>query len=341
MRLTMRLGTRSYDIIIKRGALTHVGELCNLNRKVLIVTDDGVPAQYAETLAAQCACPVLAVVPQGEGSKSIAQYERLLGIMLEHDFGRGDAVAAMGGGVVGDLAGFVAASYMRGVEFFNCPTTTLAQIDSSIGGKVALNLDGTKNIIGAFYQPRLVVADPDTLQTLSARHINAGLAEAVKAGLIGDAGLFELFEQAQDREAVLAQIETILYRSLAVKKDVVEQDECEQGRRAVLNFGHTIGHGIESAAQLGGLYHGECVALGMLPMVQTAALRDRLRAVCQKLALPTELQYSGDEIFSYMQHDKKANNGVVTVVKVQQAGEAYLEKMPMDLLRRLVGEGVV
>ena len=194
MKLTMRLGVRSYDIIIKQGGLSRVGQLINLNRRVLVVSDTGVPEAYLKTVLAQCREGVPVVLPQGEGTKSLECFGQLLTVMLEHGFTRGDAVLALGGGVVGDLAGFAAASYMRGVTFINCPTTTLSQIDSSIGGKTAINLAGTKNTVGVFYQPSLVVADPDTLKSLPERHFINGLAEAVKAGLIADEGLFELFE---------------------------------------------------------------------------------------------------------------------------------------------------
>lgn len=336
MKLTMRLGARSYDVIVKRGVLERVNQLINLNRKVLVVTDEGVPRVYADTLLAQCGEGVLATVPQGEDSKSIAVFEQLLGTMLEHGFTREDAVVAVGGGVVGDLAGFVASAYMRGVDFINCPTTTLAQIDSSIGGKVAVNLNGTKNIVGAFYQPRLVVADPATLETLAPRHFNEGLAEAVKAGMIADETLFELFEAGD----VQAHLEEIIYRSLVMKKNVVEQDEREHGRRAILNFGHTIGHAIESAHALGGLYHGECVALGMLPMTCDEALKKRLKKVLKSLDLPTTLRYNGDELYTYLTHDKKRSGDSVTVVKVKTLGTATLEKLPVTALRALLGEGI-
>ena len=336
MKLTMRLGVRSYDIVVRRGALAWVNQLTNLDRKVLVVTDEGVPQTYVDTILAQCGRGVVMRVPQGEGSKSLACLETLLTAMLENGFGRSDAVLALGGGVVGDLAGFAAACYMRGVDFINCPTTTLSQIDSSIGGKTAVNLAGTKNVVGAFHQPRLVVADPDTLNTLPQRHFVNGLAEAIKAGLIADEDLFELFETGDARE----NLEEILYRSLVVKKNVVESDERETGRRAVLNFGHTIGHGIESAEHLGGLYHGECVALGMFPMIEDEALRRRLGAVCRRLGLPASIQYDGDEIFRFAIHDKKASGDAVTVVRVPALGEVRLDKIPLKELRALIGEGI-
>ena len=337
MKLTMRLGVRSYDIIVKRGVLKSVGQLVNLNRRVLVVSDTGVPKKYMKTILAQCKQGVPVVVPQGEGSKSLARFGEVLGVMLEHGFTRGDAVLALGGGVAGDLAGFAAASYMRGVSFINCPTTTLSQIDSSIGGKTAVNLGGAKNIVGAFYQPALVAADPDTLKTLPERHFVNGLAEAVKAGLIADEQLFELFETEDVRE----NIEEILYRSLVMKKNVVEQDERESGVRAVLNFGHTLGHAIESANHLGDLYHGECVALGMLPMIEQSSLRRRTRAVYKKLGLPSRIRYDGDAICELIRHDKKlAADGTVTVVRVPKLGEVRLDKLTMEQLRAIVREGV-
>ena len=336
MKLTMRLGVRSYDIVVRRGSLGRVNQLANLDRKVLVVTDTGVPRTYVDTVLAQCGQGVEVCVDQGEGSKSFACLEKLLCTMLENGFSRSDAVLALGGGVVGDLAGFAAACYMRGVDFINCPTTTLSQIDSSIGGKTAVNLAGTKNVVGAFHQPRLVVAAPDTLATLPRRHFVNGLAEAVKAGLIADEKLFCLFETGDaDKD-----LEEILYRSLMVKKEVVENDERETGRRAVLNFGHTIGHGIESAEHLGGLYHGECVALGMLPMIEDEALRRRTKAVYEKLGLPASIRYDGDEIFRFACRDKKAAAGFVTVVKVPELGRVCLEKIPLKELREKIGEGI-
>lgn len=340
MKLTMRLGPRSYDIILKRGALANLSQLVNLERRVFIITDSGVPAQYAETVKAQCKTGVIYTIPQGEGSKNLKTFERLLNAMLEHGFTRSDVVVAVGGGVVGDLAGFVAASYMRGVDFINCPTTTLSQIDSSIGGKVAVDLGAAKNIVGAFWQPKLVMVDPDTLTTLPRRHYVNGLAESVKMSLTSDAELFELFETAD----IDANIEEIIRRSLLIKKQVVEKDETEQGVRAILNFGHTLGHGIEavkgiSGRRKNGLYHGECVALGMLPMIESPALKKRVRAVYRKLGLPARASYNKEKVLSYMMHDKKARGESITLVKVPGAGCWRLDKVPMTELERIVMGG--
>lgn len=332
MILSVQLGERSYDIVIERASLSKVGELLPLNRNVLIVTDDGVPAEYAQTVAAQCRNPVIVTVPQGEDSKSVGQWEKLLNVMLEKGFTRKDCVVAVGGGVVGDLAGFVAASYMRGVDFYNIPTTTLSQIDSSIGGKVAVNLGGIKNIVGAFHQPKKVVIDPDVLATLPRRQIVNGLAEAVKMALTSDAALFTLFEEADDP---LAQIDTIIERSLQIKKYVVEQDEREMGLRKILNFGHTIGHGIESEEGLHGYYHGECVALGMIPMC-APAVRERLIPVLRKLGLPVEYHFSFAKIKDAMVHDKKSEGDTIAVTTVEKPGTFTLTKITYtDLENRL------
>lgn len=336
MKLTMNLGIQSYDIIIKRGSLANVGSLCNLNRKVLIVTDENVPCAYSDTLLAQCKEGYCLRLNQGEGTKSLAGLNTVCSELLAHSFSRKDAVVALGGGVIGDLAGFAASMYMRGISFINVPTTSLSQIDSSIGGKTAVNLNGTKNIIGAFYQPELVVIDPNTLVSLPKRHFINGLAEALKAGLMADEELWRIFEE----EDINDYLEEILWRSLVIKKNIVEQDEREHGIRATLNFGHTIGHAIESANGLGGLYHGECIALGMLPMVESSAMRRRMRNVYKKLGLVSHIKYNAEEIYSYIAHDKKAAENEITIVKLKDLCKPYLCKVPLAELKTYIGEGI-
>ena len=236
------------------------------------------------------------------------------------------------------MAGFAAAVYMRGIDFINCPTTTLSMIDSSIGGKTAVDLGDTKNVVGAFWQPKLVIVDADTLATLPRRHFVNGLAEAVKAGLLADPELFGIFESGD----VDAEIDTIIYRSLKFKKGIVEQDETEQGARKALNFGHTIGHGIEAVKGIKGrrktgLYHGECVALGMLPMIESKALRKRTRAVYRRLGLPIRAGFDKEAVYAEMLHDKKAQGGQITVIKVPGLGCWRAENIPVESLRALLG----
>lgn len=325
MTLHLDLPTGGYDIYLERGALDRAGELLSLDRKVLIVTDSGVPAQYAQRVAAQCREAHVVTVGEGEGSKSFATLEALCRIMLQKGFTRTDCVVAVGGGVVGDLSGFAAASFMRGIDFYNIPTTVLSQVDSSIGGKVAINLGHVKNIVGAFYQPRAVIIDPEVLKTLPERQVANGLAEAVKMALTSDAALFELFEGGK----ALEKIDTVIERSLRIKKAVVEEDERETGLRRILNFGHTLGHGIEGAQRLSGLYHGECVALGMIPMC-APDVRARLIPVLQSLGLPTQIEGDLEAMLDLASHDKKCEGNVVSVVTVDEVGKCRIQKMPLD-----------
>lgn len=319
MTIHMDLGPDSYDIFIERGILAKAGQYLNLNRRALVVTDTGVPEVYAKALAEQCRNSVICTVETGEGSKSLTVFGQLMQTMLEHNFSRKDCVVAVGGGVVGDLSGFAASAYMRGIDFYNIPTTLLSQIDSSIGGKTAINLGGVKNIVGAFYQPKKVLIDPDLLKTLPPRQIANGMAEAIKMSLTSDKELFELLET----QVIESNLEEIILRSLNIKKAVVEQDEKEAGLRKILNFGHTVGHGIESTSEL---YHGEAVALGMLPMC-SETLRPRVVEVLKKSNLYRKLQYDWDRITQAAFHDKKADGGSVTVTLVQEPGTYELKTM--------------
>ena len=322
MTIHMDLGPDSYDILVERGVLEKASEHLNLNRRVLVVTDSGVPAVYAQTLAKQCKENMICTVEMGEGSKSLEVFGKLLQIMLDRGFSRKDCVVAVGGGVVGDLSGFAASAYMRGIDFYNIPTTLLSQIDSSIGGKTAINFGGVKNIVGAFYQPKKVLIDPELLKTLPSRQISNGLAEAVKMSLTSDRELFELFENRNIEE----NLDEIIIRSLHIKKSVVEQDEKEAGLRKILNFGHTVGHGIESSEGMAHLYHGECVALGMLPMCGEL-LRPRVVEVLKKCGLYRQLSYDWGKITQAAFHDKKADGDSVTVTMVKEPGSFELKTM--------------
>jgi 3-dehydroquinate synthase len=235
--------------------------------------------------------------------------------MLENGFTRTDCVVAVGGGVVGDLAGFAAASFMRGIDFYNIPTTVLSQVDSSVGGKVAIDMNNIKNCVGAFHQPKAVLIDPDVLNTLPPRQIANGLAEAVKMAITFDETLLSVFEQ----EDYMEHIDEIITASVRLKAEVVRQDEKESGLRRVLNFGHTIGHGIETAAGLDKLYHGECVALGMLPMC-APKVRERLKAVLQKAGLPIETDLDIEVALSAVSHDKKMDKQKINYVFCPEIG---------------------
>mgnify|MGYP004533734359 FL=1 len=330
MVISVSLGAQSYPIILDSGVLSHAGEHLALARRVLVVTDSGVPEEYAETVAGACRQARICTVPTGESSKNMGSYQQLLGEMLALGMGRGDCVVAVGGGMVGDLAGFAAATYMRGVDFYNVPTTLLAQVDSSVGGKTAIDMNGVKNIVGAFHQPRAVLIDTDTLRSLSRRQMAAGLAESVKMAMTCDAALLELIESSSDLTADLPEI---IARSLSIKAWVVEQDPTEQGLRRVLNFGHTIGHAVESCAG-GKLLHGECVAMGMLPMCGPA-LRPRLTNILRKCGLPTGCGFTPRQLLPYLLHDKKAFSDGISVVMVDEPGSFRMEKQaPEEILQR-------
>ncbi len=331
MKINLDLKEKSYDIYVERGILKKASDYINLNRRVLIVTDDGVPADYAACLEKQCKSAVKAVLPQGEATKNLKSFEKLCRIMLENNFSRKDCVVALGGGVMGDLAGFAAACYMRGIDFYNIPTTLLSQVDSSIGGKVAVDFDGVKNIVGAFYQPKMVLIDPDTLYTLSDRQFYNGLAEAVKMSMTHDKELFELIEKSNN---IKKDIDTVIVKSLLIKKSVVEHDEKESGERKALNFGHTIGHAVETV-NMGKLLHGECVALGMLPMC-SEDIKPRLEKVLKQNNLPTAIQDDADKLLKVMKHDKKADGDSVDAVFVEEIGKFKLKKVKTDDLKNLL-----
>ncbi len=322
MNIHLNLNENSYDIIVERGILQKAGEHLNLDRRVLVVTDSGVPEIYAKTLAEQCKSAVICTVETGEGSKSLETFAKLLQTMLDNGFSRKDCVAAVGGGVVGDLSGFAASAYMRGVDFYNIPTTLLSQIDSSIGGKTAVNFGGIKNIVGAFYQPKKVLIDPELLKTLPGRQISNGLAEAIKMALTSDSELFEIFENKDIGE----NIDEIIIRSLNVKKSVVEQDEKEAGLRKILNFGHTIGHGIESSENMTELYHGECVALGLIPMCGEE-IRPRVVNVLRKCNLYNLIDFDWKKIGEAAFHDKKADGDSVAVTTVNEIGKFEIKTL--------------
>lgn len=333
MIIPVKTASGGYDIVLERGVLARAAEFLQLSRRVLIVTDDGVPEIYSKTVAAQCQSPTVLTLPQGEATKNIESFKRILEALCEHGFTRTDCVVAVGGGVMGDLAGFAASCYMRGIDFYNIPTTVLSQVDSSIGGKTAIDFCGYKNIVGAFYPPKCVLIDPDTLKTLDPRQISNGLAESVKMALTSDAELFSLIEKGE------IDTDGIIYRSLLIKKQVVEADERESGLRKILNFGHTLAHAVESQAA-GALIHGECVAIGMLPMC-SPAVRQRLLPVLKRLSLPTSHGFDTASLIDALKHDKKASGDTITVIYVDTPGTFEMKKVDFDTLSAMIEENTL
>lgn len=318
---------RKYDVIVEHGVLSRIGECCNLDRKVLVVTDDGVPKEYAMQIVNASKEPTLITLKSGEASKNFDNFKMILQTMLEGDFTREDCVVAVGGGVVGDISAFCASCYMRGIDFYNAPTTLLAMIDSSIGGKTAIDFCGVKNVVGSFYQPKAVIVDVDTLKTLPQRQLHAGLVEAIKMGATSSRDLFDLIKNSENLQE---NLHLIIEKSLSIKRDVVEKDTKETGLRKVLNFGHTVGHAIESAMN-GELLHGECVGIGMLYCSSKQA-REEIEKVLEKYNLPTQINCDRETLASLIAHDKKATSNGVCAVIVDEIGSFRFEKMSVDEL---------
>ncbi|MBQ7499710.1 MAG: 3-dehydroquinate synthase [Clostridia bacterium] len=335
--LNMPLGDRSYDIRIGRGILRSAGKYMDLQRKVLILTDKGVPREYAQTIEDQCREAYVIRLPRGEQNKSPETYIDILKKMCSAGFDRKDCVVAVGGGVIGDLAGFAAATYMRGVDFYNIPTTLLSQIDSSVGGKTAIDLGGYKNIVGAFHQPKAVLIDPDVLISLDSRQFSCGMAEAIK--MFATSGK-EVFESLENRANGMT-VETIIRSALEIKISIVSQDEKESGLRKLLNFGHTVGHAVEaiSSEDFDPLLHGECVSIGMLCMCE-GETRNRLMHLLHRYDLPTAFRCRADEFRAALTHDKKITSGLITVVRLNDIGDPYMEKQDADQIINSVGEVV-
>ena len=327
MKLTINCKTYSYDVIIQRNILNNVSEYLSLQRKVLILTDDGVPSEYVLKVSSQCLNPIIVTVKQGEQSKNIDNYQLVMNTLIEHGFTRTDCLVSIGGGVVGDLGGFISSTYMRGIDFYNIPTTLLSQVDSSIGGKTAIDYNGIKNIIGSFYTPKCVLIDPNTLKTLDKRQLHAGLVEAIKMACTCSSSLFEIISKSKNLEN---DIDEIIFQSLQIKQKIVEEDLEEKGLRRVLNFGHTLGHIIESASNYN-LLHGECVGIGMLSFSSDKA-RKQIKKLLKKYNLPTSYDLTLKDIEDYLIHDKKKTGDYIWIVSVENIGSYDLKKIKIDEL---------
>lgn len=331
MKYTVSTCNSSYQIIIEKGILDNLNKVIGNLGKVLIVSDDGVPSIYIDKVCKQIPNSYVYIIPQGENSKSIENYILINKKLLELNFSRNDTLIALGGGVVGDLTGFVASTYKRGIAYIQIPTTTLSQIDSSVGGKTAIDLLGYKNVVGSFYQPKLVLIDVNVLKTLPARHYYNGLVEALKIGLIFDEELVNLFE----KENIEENIEEIIAKAVYLKKVVVEQDERETHLRKVLNFGHTIGHAIESC-YLGEILHGECVAKGMIPFIKDVCLQKRVLSILEKMNVIKDFNKDEDRIYYYLKNDKKADLDKIDVIYIDSIGKYRIEKLLIRDLLELV-----
>ena len=353
-QVTVSLGTRSYSILVGPNLLRQLGRHCaelKLGKRCAIISDTNVAKRYAagaeKSLRAAGFDPVRVVVPAGETAKSLNTVQSCYDKLATHRLERKSFVIALGGGVVGDLAGFVAATYLRGIPFVQVPTTLLAQVDSSVGGKVGVNLRSGKNLVGAFYQPRLVLCDLKTLSTLPLREFRAGLAEVIKYGIIYDRDLFARLERDLDKLLKLnaKTLGDIVARCCEIKAEVVAQDETETGLRAILNFGHTIGHALEAISHYGKYLHGEAIAIGQVAAAElSAALAglpqldvERVSDLFRRANLPTSVDLNQREIkqlFSAMRLDKKVSDGEIKFVLAQRIGEVVCgQQVPEELIR--------
>jgi 3-dehydroquinate synthase len=334
------LGQRSYKIRIGCEVLNEVGEHAlslKLGKKCVVITDDRVGPLYAERVLQSLRLvgieSLLLTVPSGETSKSLTVAENLLEKMTSAGLDRGSFVVALGGGVVGDLAGFVASIYFRGIPYIQIPTTVLAQVDSSVGGKTGVNLRSGKNLVGSFHQPRAVLVDIAVLETLPPREFNEGFAEIIKHAVIRDATLFQRLQNFDRSDT--AELTAIIQRNIEIKAAIVSEDEHETlGLRALLNFGHTIGHGIENAAGYGTLLHGEAISLGMVAAARLSVAKaemptadcEAMIALLARFGLPTELPESiaTESILQALAKDKKFYAGQIRFVLSPAIGSAFL-----------------
>jgi 3-dehydroquinate synthase len=362
-RLRVELGERGYDILVGPGLIGRAGaEILPLlrRRQAVIVTDETVARHHLAPLSASLAEQGIAqravVLPPGEGTKDLAHFGRLVDDILAGGVERGTMLVALGGGVVGDIAGFAAATLLRGIDFVQIPTTLLAQVDSSVGGKTAINTAAGKNLLGAFYQPRLVLADTASLATLPRREVRAGYGEIVKYGLIRDAEFFQSLEA--EGPAVCDLEHSALTRAVMVscrmKAVIVAADEREEGDRALLNFGHTFGHALEAETGFGDrLLHGEAVALGMVLAFDFAVRlglasgqdSHRVRRHLAEAGLPTELSAVGlsgsaaDRLLAHMGKDKKVRDGAITLILPRRIGEVFVMRdAPVEQLQAFLEE---
>ena len=352
-QLTVELPGREYDILIGTGLLEQCGariRAVTRAERLAVVTDSNVGPLYLKMVMEsllRAGCTAFSVTfPAGEASKNIRTLNNLYEGFADGGLTRGDGVVALGGGVTGDMAGFAAATMFRGVDFIQIPTTLLAQVDSSVGGKTAIDLPQGKNLVGAFYQPKLVLADTGCFATLPNRVLCDGMAEVIKYGMIVDAPFFDFLERLDGIQAAAAHWEEIVYTCCDIKRAVVAEDERDTGRRGILNFGHTLGHAYEKAYHYETYTHGEAVAAGMVKMLElerrkgrpVAALQARLERVLKAFQLPIEIPCTMEDYRAAVGLDKKAQGRCIGVIEVVQPGQAEIVPMEKEALFALLEE---
>ena len=359
-KITVNLPQNSYQINIAPGSLdrigSHIADL-NLGRKVLLISNPEIFSHYGKTAIASMETAGFEVhthlIPAGEPHKTLASVSQIYDIALKNHFERTSTFIALGGGVIGDLTGFAAATWLRGVNFVQVPTSLLAMVDAAIGGKTGVNHPQGKNLIGAFYQPKLVLIDPNVLKTLPEREFRAGMAEVIKYGIIWDEDLFTKLEHAAEIDCFARidplLLQTILVRSAQAKADVVSQDEKEVGLRAILNYGHTIGHAVESSTNYQQFVHGEAVAIGMVAAGKIAVNRglwteteaQRQNDLISKAGLPTKIpvDLEPQAIIAALQNDKKVEAGKVRFILPTKIGEVMIsDRVTNEIIKQAISD---
>lgn len=347
MELTVNTSKR-YTIRIERGALDQLGAYCASlfapGKKAVVITDTHVAPLYLERVSTSLRNAGFDVTscafPAGEPSKRLSTIEGIYGHMAQAHITRSDFAVALGGGVTGDMAGFAAASYLRGIPFVQVPTTLLSQVDSSVGGKTGVDLPQGKNLVGAFWQPSFVLIDPDTLNTLSPHFFADGMGEVIKYGCIKSRALFDLLVGTEDIPSVM---EDVIYRCVDIKRDVVERDEFDTGERALLNFGHTFGHALEKLHQYQGLSHGAAVGIGMVMMSRLGekagftapGTADKIAAALEKYHLPVHSDLPLSQIVEATASDKKSAGSSINLVLLKDIGESFVHKVARSDLAAL------
>jgi len=328
--IDIQLNEYSYPIHIGHGLLSTIDTLIDVSRQIVIITDDFIPKIYLNTIQSKLNSPLVFEVPNGENSKSMEIVYSIINEMLESNITRKCLVIALGGGVIGDLAGFISSIYMRGVDFIQIPTTLLSQIDSSVGGKVGINSDTMKNSIGSFYQPKMVIIDIDTLQTLSKRQFNNGIAEMIKYGMIADKSLFSALLNNGVSEETL---DLYIQKCINIKKSYVQNDVYDQGKRQILNYGHTIGHAIEQDSKYS-ILHGESIAIGMVQMSKGRPFYNQLISLLTKYSLPIEYKKELTKLIKYIKTDKKVLNNILNLIVVEELGKGFIKPININDIRK-------
>lgn len=329
MLINIKSRIKDYSIIIKKNSLRELSNLFSLDyKKVLIVTDDNIPLEYIEDVKSNFDYVNVLVLPHGENTKSIENYLKIQETLLNNNFSRKDLVIALGGGVIGDLVGFACSTYKRGIEYINIPTSSLSMIDSSIGGKTAINYKHYKNMIGSFYPAKGVLIDFSLLKSLPKRQLNNGLVEALKAGYIFDKTIIDEFKKEE------LDIESIIIKSIMVKKHFVENDEKEESIREILNYGHTIGHALESIYGFSDkLYHGEAVGIGMM-LINDDPLE--VASFLKKLEIHFDGEIDVEQIIEFIKNDKKMHNEKIDLIKVNKEDGGYIESISIEELKKII-----